>query len=171
MWRLVLALGLCVGCASTGFHAGRTSLAKEEQGVLKVQAGPAKGPFERFWKSKTLGPFGLVKWQEEKSWAAPEAPADLLQIVRDELGRLNQRAGAGEEISLAVTVYRYEGEGVWSKPTAFYELVARDQRGKVLWAADDKVQATEDLAVSLVDPPSAIMAREILRKVREQFGI
>ena len=91
--------------------------------------------------------------------------------MRDELGRLNQRAGAGEEIALAVTVYRFETEGTWSKPTAFYELVARDQRGKVLWAADDKVRATDDLAVSLVDPPSAIMAREILRKVREQFGI
>jgi hypothetical protein len=49
--------------------------------------------------------------------------------------------------------------------------VARDLHGKVVWAVDDKVRATEALAQSLVEAPSSIIAREILRKVREQFGI
>jgi hypothetical protein len=36
---------------------------------------------------------------------------------------------------------------------------------------DDTVRATEDLAQTLADTPSEIIAREVLRKVREQFGI
>jgi len=158
------------GCASAGFHEGRTTLGKEEQGYLRVK-GSGKGSFERFWQSPNLQPWGLVQWQEERSWAIPEAPLDLLQSVRDELGRLNQRAGAGENILVAVTVYRFEKAGTWSKPTAYYEMVARDLHGKVVWAVDDKVRATEALAQSLVEAPSSIIAREILRKLREQFGI
>jgi len=82
------------GCASAGFHEGRTTLGKEEQGYLRVK-GSGKGSFERFWQSPNLQPWGLVQWQEERSWAIPEAPLDLLQSVRDELGRLNQRAMSG----------------------------------------------------------------------------
>jgi hypothetical protein len=160
-----------VGCASTGFHEGRTSLRKDEQRYLVARKGTPKGVFDRFWESARWPTIGLVQWDGEKSSACPEAPGDLLQSVRDELGRVNQRNRSGENIALAVTIYRYQKAGTWSKPTAYYELVARDPRGQVVWAADDKVVATEDLARSLVDAPSAIMGREILRKVREQLGI
>lgn len=169
MWKTML-LGLAMmGCASSGFHEGRTSLAKNEQGYLRGPGVTSKN-FERFWQTPSLRPWGLVQWDQDRSWAVPEAPKDLLQSIRDQLGRLNQRASSSENISLAITVYRWESAGTWHKATAFYEIVARDGRGKIVWAADDKVRATEDLAVSLVDTPSEIVAREILRKVREQFG-
>ena len=172
MKRLIMiVVALCSGCASTTFHEGKTTLGKEEQGYLRGGNGSGKGTFERYWQSQNLRPWGLVQWQEERSWAVPDAPVDLLQAVRDELGRLNQRAGAGENLQVAVTVYRFEKAGTWSKPTAYYEMVARDRHGKVVWAADDKVRAAEELAQSLVEAPSSIIAREILKKVREQFGI
>lgn len=167
----MIVAALCSGCASTTFHEGRTTLAKGEQEYLRGGKGSGKGAFERYWQAPSLRPWGLVKWQEERSWAVPDAPLDLLQTVRDELGRLNQRAGAGDNLQIAVTVYRFEKAGTWSKPTAYYEVVARDPHGKVVWAADDKVRVVEELAQSLVETPSSIIAREILRKVREQFGI
>ena len=168
---LLMAVVLSMGCASTGFHEGKTTLGKSERGYLVAGKAAQEGPFDRFWRGPNLRPWGLVKWQEDRSWATSDAPKDLLQSIRDELGRLNQRAGNGENVALAVTVYRFEKSGMWKKPTAYYELVARDERGKVVWAADDKVRASEDLALSLVEPPSSTIAREILRKVREQFGI
>jgi hypothetical protein len=96
------------------------------------------------------------------SWAVPAVPRSA--------GRLNQRASTAENINLAITVYRWEPAGTWHKTTAFYEMVARDPRGKIVWAVDDTVRATEDLAKTLADTPSEIIAREVLRKVREQFG-
>jgi hypothetical protein len=170
-WSFLVVATFAVGCASTGFHDGRTSLRKEEQGYLVARKGAPKAVFERFWQSAHPPSVALVQWQEEKSWACPEAPADLLQAIRDELGRLNQRSRAGENISIAVTVYRFEKAGTWSKPTAYYELVARNQKGQVIWAADDTVEAQDELARSLVESPSAIIGREVLRKVRQQLGI
>jgi hypothetical protein len=94
-----------------------------------------------------------------------------LQTVREEIGRLNQRSRNGEDLLLAVTVYHFKKAGLWNAPVADYELVARDMRGRVVWAADDKIEAREDLAQALTDPPSAIIAREILRKLRRQFSL
>jgi len=130
MKRAVLVvLVLAIGCASTGFHEGRTALRKEEQACLVAKKGAPKGVvFERFWTAPRLVAIGLVQWQEDRSWACPQAPADLLQAIRDELGRLNQQYRAGENISLAVTVYRFDKGAIWSNPTAHYELVARDPR-------------------------------------------
>mgnify|MGYP001767607617 CR=1 FL=1 len=159
-----------VGCASTGFHEGRSSLGKDEQACLRGRKGTSTN-FDRFWQTANLRPWGLVRWDQDRSWMVPEAPKELLQTIRDQVGRLNQRAGGGENINLAVTVYRWEPAGTWHKPTAFYELVARDSRGKIVWAVDDSVRATEDLAQSLVDSPSVIIAREVLRRVREQFSL
>lgn len=162
---LFLSVALGLGCASSGFHEGKTSLARQEQAYLaRGNAGP--NTFERFWKSPRAGAPGLLQWQADKSWACPEAPAELLQAIRDELGRLNQNAGAGESLALAVTVYRFDRGGIWSEPTAHYELVARDPRGQVAWAAADKVEAVRGKATSLVEPASSIIAREILRKAR-----
>jgi hypothetical protein len=170
MWKTML-LGLAmVGCASTGFHEGRTSLGKNEQALLRSPQGTSKN-FGRFWQAPNPGPWGLVQWDPDRSWAVPEAPRTLLRDIRDQLGRLNQRAGTAENLSLAITVYRWEPAGTWHKPTAFYEMVGRDPRGKIAWAVDDTVRVTEDLAQTLADTPSDIIAREVLRKVREQFGI
>jgi hypothetical protein len=134
-----------------------------------ARKGAPKGAFQRFWKSPRPVQTGLVQWEPDRSSACPEAPPELLQAIRDELGRLNQTAGGGENLALAVTVYRFERGGLWSQPTAHYELVARDPRGQVVLAADDQVEATRDRAVSLAEAPSSIIAREILRRARTQF--
>ncbi len=169
---LVGWLPATAGCATpTGLHEGRTALRKSEQGYLMARHGSPRGPFERFWAVHRRVAIGLVQWEEGESWACRQAPPDLLQSMRDELGRLNQRYRAGESIALAVTVYRFDQAGWWSGPTAHYELVARDQHGEVVWAAADKIEATEELARTLADTPSAIIGREVLRKVRQQLGI
>ena len=40
-----------------------------------------------------------------------------------------------------------------------------------MWAADDKIEAQANLARTLADTSSAIIGREVLRKVRQQLGI
>ncbi len=169
---LVAAVTFAVGCASAGFHEGRTALRKKEQRYLTARASAAKTAFARFWampgRPSIVGG-GLVRWEE--GWACPDAPAGLLQAIRDELGRLNQRPRAGQNIWLTVTVYRFDRAGMWSGPTAYYELVARDPWGHLVWAADDKIEAQANLARTLADTSSAIIGREVLRKVRQQLGI
>jgi len=164
-----LGWALAMGCASPGFHEGRTSLARDEQACL-MGGGSGQGGFARFWRSPKLVHWGFLKWQEDASWAAPAAPVRLLQAIRDELGRVNAQAGHGADLALAVTVYRFERAGFWSKAAASYELVARDQAGRVVWAADDKVEVRKELARTLADSASTIIAREILRKVLLELG-
>jgi len=41
----------------------------------------------------------------------------------------------------------------------------------VVWAADDEIWPGKALAMSLVDTNAAIIGREVLRKIRDQFGI
>jgi hypothetical protein len=48
--------------------------------------------------------------------------------------------------------------------------VARNSRGQLVFAADDNVEARDDLARSLADTPSLLVAREILRKVQKALG-
>lgn len=63
-----------------------------------------------------------------------------------------------------MNVYRHRPEGWFSEPTISYEIVARDQKGKAVWVADDELEAAAELAQSLADTESAIAAREILRR-------
>jgi hypothetical protein len=118
-----------------------------------------------------MRPWNLLRWDASRSFAVSNAPVDLLETIRDEIGRLNQRPGFGEDLLLAVTVYRFKKAGLWNGPVADYELVARDMLGRVVWAVDDKIEAREELAQALTDPPSAVIAREILRKLRRQFSL
>jgi hypothetical protein len=77
----------------------------------------------------------------------------------------------GESLSLVVTVYGYDGGGWLSPPSAAYELVARNAAGQVVWCAEDEVSAAPELAKTLADAPELILAREIGRKVRLEFGL
>jgi hypothetical protein len=90
--------------------------------------------------------------QEAKSWACPTAPPDLQ--MRDELGRLNQRFRAGENIALSVTVHRFDKGGIWTTPTAYYELVARDPQGELVWTADDRIEARDNWPIRWSTPPA-----------------
>jgi hypothetical protein len=168
---MVAALFGTVGCAPAVFHDGRTTLAQREQPCLASRKGAPSGIFVRFCRAPEMRSWGLLRWDASKSFVVSDAPSDLLQAIRDEVGRLNESSRLGEDLALAVTVYRFRRAALWHAPAAYYELVARDMWGRVVWALDDKIEAREELAQTLVDPPSAIIAREILRKLRRQFSL
>jgi hypothetical protein len=158
-------------CATTGtIHGGRTALAPQEAAALAQAKEKTDAGFRRLWKSAALKNLGLLKWDQDHSGAAPGAPPALLQNIRDELGRLNQRPAKGEDLTLTVTVYGYHRGGWFSDPTAAYELVARDRKGRAVWVADDEVVGRPELAQTLVDSEEGVLAREITRKVRQEFG-
>jgi hypothetical protein len=166
---IVAMLGL--GCATPGFHAGRSSLVGPEQNHLQGKASSPSAVFLRFWQATPPKSWGMIRWDSARSWAVPSAPTDLLQAIRDEVGRLNQRAPLRDDVMVSVTVYGYEPQGYFSSARCKYELVVRDKAGKVVWAADDEIRPGKELATSLVDPEAAMIGREVLRKIREQFGI
>jgi hypothetical protein len=168
---MVAALFGTAGCAPAVFHDGRTTLARREQPCLASRNRGAKRHFRPVLSCAGMRSRGLLRWDASKSFVVSDAPSDLLQAIRDEVGRLNESARLGEDLALAVTVYRFRRAALWHAPAAYYELVARDMRGQVVWALDDKIEAREELARTLVDPPSAIIAREILRKLRSQFNL
>jgi hypothetical protein len=168
---MAAALLASAGCAPAVFHSGRTTLAPSEKGCLAPRKGATSGIFARSCQVQQMRPWNLLRWDASRSFAVSNSPVDLLQSIRDEIGRLNQRPGVGEDLLLAVTVYHFEKAGLWNGPVADYELVARDMRGRVVWAVDDKIEASEELAKGLTDPPSAIIAREILRKLRRHFSL
>jgi hypothetical protein len=176
VWRMVLVpLGgmLVASCATTSrLHEGQTALASSESAAATAGAQKGGGDgFRRLWRSPGLKPWRLLKWDQDHSTAASGSPAALLQAIREEVGRLNQRPASGDDLLLTCTVYLYRGGGWFSDPKAHYELVARNQAGKALWVADDEVVAKPDLARSLADPEEAIIAREIARKIRKAFGL
>ena len=166
---MVAMLGL--GCAAPGFHAGRSSLVGPEQNHLQGKGGPPSAVFRRFWQTTPPKSWGMIRWDSARSWAVPSAPPDLLQSIRDEVGRLNQRAPLRDDVMVSVTVYGYEPQGYFAAARCKYELVVRDKAGKVEWAADDEIRPGKELAMSLVDTNAAMIGREVLRKIRDQFGI
>lgn len=166
-WPLIVMVA--AGCVPPTFHAGRTSLASYERGVLEPRQATPKRAFARSWRSPTMGEVGLLRWEGERSSACAAGPKDLLQAMRDDLGRLNQGAGIGEDLSVAVTIYRFERAGIWREPTAFVELVARDPVGRVVWAAEDGIEAKPELAQTLADTPSTIIAREVRRRTGQEI--
>jgi hypothetical protein len=171
---MLLAASVCVlaGCASgTALHVGPSTLAtRERTNLAQAKSRNGQGGFRRLWKSPAIKPWSLLKWDSDHSSAVPGAPVGLLQAIRDELGRMNQRSATGESLTLAVTVYGYDRGGWFSPPSAAYELVARNANGQAVWFAEDEVSAPPELAHTLADPAELMLAREIGRKVRLEFG-
>ena len=170
---LVASIGALAGCASgTALHVGPSTLATRERATL-AQAKPrnGQGGFRKSWKSPAIKTWALLKWDSDHSSAVPGAPAGLLQAIRDELGRMNQRPATGESLTLVVTVYGYDRGGWFSPPSAAYELVARNSNGQAVWFAEDEVSAPPELAHTLADSAELILAREISRKVRVEFRL
>src|SRR5690242_10632408 len=166
MWRMLmipLSGIVAASCATVPrLHQGSTALATPETATVAAHAEKGAGDgFRRVWRSPNLKAWRLLKWDQDHSSAAPGSPAALLQAIRDELGRLNQRASAGEDLQLTCTVYLYRGGGWFSDPKAHYELVARDRSGKALWVVDDEIVAQPELARSLTEPEELLIAREI----------
>lgn len=173
--KMIVPLGglLAASCATTSrLHDGRTALAASE--TTAVAAGAVRGNdggFRRLWRSPALNKWRLLKWDQDHSTAASGAPATLLQNIRDEIGRLNQRSAVGDDLVLTCTIYLFRGGGWFSDPSAHYELVARNAAGKAVWVADDEIVAKPELARTLADPDDLIIAREIARKLRSAFGM
>jgi hypothetical protein len=167
--RIILPALMAVTLSAANFHEGRTQLTPEEkEKVVHVKAGD--GPFEKFWKAPGFdGNWGLLKWDPDHSWAVADAPADLLDHVREEVGQVNQESHKGEDLTLAVTVYRFKRQGFLTNPVSYFELVARNRKGEVVWIAIDHVKSTQSLSTSLADSDSQIMARELRRKLRVAF--
>jgi hypothetical protein len=167
--RILIPALLATTLAAADFHEGRTQLTPEERGRM-VQVKEGDGPFERLWKAPGFeGTWGLLKWDPDHSWAVADAPTDLLDQVREEVGQVNQASNKGEDLSLTVTVYRFKKQGFLTNPVGYFELVARNREGKAVWIALDRVKSTQSLATSLADSDSQIMARELRRKIRVAF--
>lgn len=108
---------------------------------------------------------GLLKWSQDESWAAQGAPPELLQNIRDELGRANSAFRAGPDLLVTITVYRYTRRW-WGPTEVSVELVARDRGGRLAWAADHTVRVSKDMARSAADTDSEIIARELGSRLR-----
>jgi hypothetical protein len=167
--RILLPALLAATLAAADFHEGRTQLTPEERGRM-IQVKEGDGPFERLWKAPGFdGTWGLLKWDPDHSWAVADAPTDLLDQVREEVGQVNQASNKGEDLNLTVTVYRFKKQGFLTNPVGYFELVARNREGKAVWIALDRVKSTQSLATSLADSDSQIMARQLRRKIRVAF--
>lgn len=167
--RIILPALLAATLSASTFHEGRTQLTPEETAKV-VQAQGSTGPFEKLWKAPGFdGTWGLLKWDTDHSWAVADAPPDLLDQVREEVGQVNQQSRKGEDLTLAVTVYRFKKQGFLTNPVGYFELVARNREGQAVWIALDQVKSTQSLATSLADSDSQIMARELRCKLRVAF--
>lgn len=151
------------------FHEGKTNLSPEEQALILQGEQPSAG-FQRLWRAPgATGSWHLLKWDSEHSTAVPDAPGELLEKVREEVGRVNQTPGQGEDLFLSVTVYRYKRQGFLTNPVGYFELVARNAKGQPVWMALDQIKSSQSLAESLADSDSLIMGREVHRKIRQTF--
>lgn len=163
----LLAAAVLMGCATAGpARPARSSLTSQEAALLGKAKPKEDGGFALVWKSPALREWGFIKWDEDRSSAALEAPRDLLQSAREEVGRLNQDVSAGPDLRLALTVHRFRPAGLFRKPTASCELVVRDGGGRLMWAAQGEVEANPALERSLADSASTLVARELVRMMR-----
>jgi len=169
MNRIVVAAVLSsVALVAGDFHPGKSLLTKEEQSPVGVLQEKTEG-FSILWKSPDLKGWHLLKWDADHSAAVPDAPSDLLDRIHEEVSRINQKPGEGEDLFLSVNVYKFKKQGFLTNPVAFFEVVARDKAGKMMWAAIDKVKSTQELAQSLADTDAQIVGREILKRIRVDF--
>ena len=169
---LVLGLALAGGCASgPRFHEGPTALAHAERPtLLRVPPKQDSSGFRRFWRRPGVR-IGLVKWAEDRSSCVPAAPAELLQAVRDELGKLNQLARPGDDVFVTVTVFRWDRGFIRSLSDVGYEVVGRDAGGRLLWTADDVVRVHPTDRRTLVEGDEAVVARVLARKLRTELQL
>jgi hypothetical protein len=172
MRRLSLVLAICVGgCASSSaFHEGRTALVAKEKTALLGARPKSDGGFQRFWRRPGVA-IGVVKWSEETSSSVDGSPRDLLQAIRDELGRVNRVARTGEDVHVTVIVFRWKAGIFSSTPEVGYEVVGRDRAGQVLWMGEDVVHPSRSLAANLAEGDEAIVAREVGRKIRKELQL
>ena len=172
--RRAVLLGVvtvAAACATTPqFHLGATSLdAREQRAMMAVGRGRADG-FQRFWLRPKCQ-LGLVKWSVARTRAVPEAPVGLLDLIRDEVGRVNARPRGGEVVFVTVAVFAWERRWFGRAPRVGYEIVGRDRAGQVVWMGEDRLVVPRELALNLSEPDELLVAREIGRKLKAELGL
>jgi hypothetical protein len=164
---LALLLGACAG--ANAFHDGPTGLDHREQRALLAATRGRPDGFARFWLRPRCR-FGLVKWSEEKSRAVKAAPSGLLDLVRDEVGRVNRASGDGETVFVSVTVFHWERRWFGRSPLVGVEVVGRDRAGQVIWMGEDRLAVPRQKALNLAEPDELLLAREVGRKLKLELG-
>jgi hypothetical protein len=168
--KTVFALLIAPALGAAAFHEGTTQLSVEER-VLLMQSPTHSSDFEAFWSAPEFcGTWHLLTWDTDHASMVPDAPNDLLDRVREEVGRVNQKPGTGDDLALSVTVFRYKRGGFLTNPVGQFELVARNPTGKAVWIAVCRERSSQSKAESLADSDSLIMARELCRKLRRTFA-
>ncbi|HEY0714066.1 MAG TPA: hypothetical protein VGF45_15405 [Polyangia bacterium] len=166
----LLLLVIVSACAnSASFHPGPTRLNGREQRALLAAKAGRPGGFERFWL-RTNCQIGLVKWRADRSQAVKAAPAGLLDLIRDEVGRVNRKAAEGETVFVEITVFEWNRRWFGRPPRFGYEVVGRDRAGQILWLAEDRLVVPRDRAVTAADADELIAAREVGRKLLMELG-
>lgn len=165
---LPLSLCHCAGTSPLPTPRQTTLSAREFAPLAQIQAD--QSGLERFWKREGVV-VGIVKWDSARSRAATEVPPQVMQEIRDEVGRLNQVERPGEDVWLTVNVYRWRKGFFSSTPVACVEIVGRDQLGQVVWMGEGQVEAKAALADSLADTPGIIVAKELLRRLRAELAL
>jgi hypothetical protein len=173
---LVALLGSAIspGCATSDYNGRGSSLAPQEQRLLRT-AGPAGG-FRRWWRLAPPGApgfpaVGLVKWDADLPASAAAGHEALLEVIREELGRVNQAERRGDEVRAGVTVLRDGPSGLWGRRHLAYEIVGRTGSGTLLWAAFDEIEPSEAARESLADSDDLLLARALTTKLKMALGL
>jgi hypothetical protein len=167
--RMILAM-LCAACAGrAAFHDGPTGMNAREQRALLSASRTRRDGFERFWLRPNCR-LGLIRWSEQHSQSVKEAPIGLLDMVRDEIGRVNRFTGDGEMVFVSVTVFRWQSRFFGRPPRVGYEVIGRDRAGQVIWLALDWMVAPREQATNLAESDELLVAREVGRKLRKELG-
>lgn len=166
-----LALVSLPAMAGEKFHDGKSALKPEEKVVVLAVTEKEGSGFRMAWRNPDVKTFGLLKWDADSSYAVTDAPPELLEAIRENIGKLNQKDRKGEDLILSVTIFKFKKQGFLTNPVAFFEIVARTKDGKAAWVVIDRVKSTQELAQGLSDTDSAIVGREVFRKMREEFNL
>ena len=163
-------IAVSLGCTGPPVrHDGPSSLTERESVALLAAARRTAGGFERFWLRPACRP-GLIKWAGERSRAVPAAPPALLELTRDEIGRLNRVQHEGETVFVTVTVFQWNRRMFGWSPRVGYEIVGRDRAGQVVWLGQDRMVVPRERALDLAETDERLVAREIGRKLRTELG-
>jgi hypothetical protein len=159
------AAAAVVGCASTETAPpGAGLLDAKEQRALAASADAPEG--ERFRVVRRPPSIGPVRWDPDRSNVGVSCPANLLQKIRDEAGRLNQKTREGTKLGLTVQVDRCRPETLFAPPMVSYAFVltnAESRKSLVVGAGEIWVES--ELLESSADDRASAVGREVRRRV------
>lgn len=163
-WFSVLVVALAAGCATGAAQPAQSSLLDSSERVLLGASHEGAG-FSRFWRLDPAPSMGLVKWDVDNSGTRPGVPRELLQSIRDELGRVNQAERRGVGVVVAVRLEEYETASFWRRACVRYEITGRTSAGTLLWVVQDNLHPRGTDRASLADSDELVLARGIVGKL------